>query len=187
MSTHDTIIDAAMAIVRDQGVAKLTLDAAAKAAHLSKGGVLYHFKSKDDLVRGMVQRLIDRCEEVNLDHYRREPEGPYRWARTLVRAFFDPNGPANDPVGGALLAAITINPYLMAPIHAMYARWQEHLAGDSPDPERAKLVCAAMDGLYFRRLMGIPLGDAAAGERLLRHALGLLGAGEDTGGDGEAG
>lgn len=174
MSTADTILDAAMAVVRDQGVAKLTLDAAAKVARVSKGGVLYHFKSKDDLVRGMVQRLIDQCEEVNRDYYQREPEGPYRWARTLVRAFFDPNGPANDPVGGALLAAITINPYLMAPIHAMYARWQEHLASDSPDLERAKLVCTAMDGLYFQRLMGIPPGDAAANERLLCHALALL-------------
>ncbi|TAN63226.1 MAG: TetR/AcrR family transcriptional regulator, partial [Magnetospirillum sp.] len=48
MSTSDNIIDAAMAIVRDQGVAKLTLDEAAKKAGISKGGVLYHFKSKDD-------------------------------------------------------------------------------------------------------------------------------------------
>lgn len=174
MSTYDNILDAAMAIVRDHGVARLTLDAAAKAAGVSKGGVLYHFKSKDDLVRGMVQRLIDQCDQVNRDHYQREPEGPYRWARTLVRSFFDPNGPASDPVGGALLAAITINPYLMAPVHAMYERWRNLLASDSPDLERAKLVCAAMDGLYFRRLMGIPLEDAAAGERMLRQALSLL-------------
>ncbi|MDO8605066.1 MAG: TetR/AcrR family transcriptional regulator [Phaeospirillum sp.] len=174
MSTFDNIIDAAMAIVRDQGVAKLTLDAAAKAAGISKGGVLYHFKSKDDLIRGMVQRLIDQCDQLNHDYYQRESEGPYRWARTMVHACFDPTGPANDPVGGALLAAITVNPVLMAPIHAMYARWQERLAGDSPDMERAGLVCSAMDGLFFQRLMGIRLGDSAASERLMRHALDLL-------------
>ncbi|RAU20372.1 TetR/AcrR family transcriptional regulator [Paramagnetospirillum kuznetsovii] len=174
MSTSDTIIDAAMAIVRDQGVGKLTLDAAAKVAGVSKGGVLYHFKSKDDLIRGMVQRLIDQCDQLNRDYYQREPEGPYRWARTLVRACFDPTGPANDPVGGALLAAITVNPDLMAPVHAMYALWQDRIASDSPDVTRAGLIRTAMDGLYFQRLMGIRLGDDKAGECLMRHALDLL-------------
>jgi AcrR family transcriptional regulator len=174
MGTRETIIEAAMAIVRDQGVGKLTLDEAARTAGISKGGVLYHFKSKDDLIRGMVQRLIDQCDQLNQDYYQREPEGPYRWARTLVRACFDPNGPANDPVGGALLAAITVNPVLMEPIHAMYARWMERLTSDSPDMVRAGLVCTAMDGLYFQRLMGIRLGGESGSEGMMAHALDLL-------------
>jgi AcrR family transcriptional regulator len=174
MSTSDKIIDAAMDIVRHQGVAKLTLDEAAKVAGISKGGVLYHFKSKDDLIRGMVLRLTDQCDQLNHDYYQREPEGPYRWARTLVRSSFDPNGPANDPVGGALLAAITVNPVLMEPIHAMYAKWQDRLASDSPDMARTGLVCCAMDGLFFQRLMGIRMCDAEASQRLMNHALALL-------------
>jgi AcrR family transcriptional regulator len=174
MSTRDNIIDAAMAIVRHQGVAKLTLDAAAKEAGVSKGGVLYHFKSKDDLIRGMVQRLIEQCDQLNLEHYQHQPEGPYRWARTLVHACFDPTGPAFDPVGGALLAAVTVNPDLMAPIQAMYDRWMERIQSDSPDPTRAGLICTAMDGVYFQRLMGINICDAEGTERMKRHALDLL-------------
>jgi AcrR family transcriptional regulator len=174
MGTRETIVDAAMAVVRDQGVAKLTLDEAAREAGISKGGVLYHFKSKDDLIRGMVQRLIDQCDQLNQDYYLREPDGPYRWARTLVRACFDPTGPANDPVGGALLAAVTVNPVLMEPIHAMYAKWMERLASDSPDMARARLVCTAMDGLYFQRLMGLRLCEGETCGHLMNHALDLL-------------
>jgi AcrR family transcriptional regulator len=174
MSTREKIIDAAMAVVRDQGVARLTLDEAAKVAGFSKGGVLYHFKSKDDLIRGMVQRLIDQCDQLNREHYESQPEGPYRWARTLVHACFDPNGPAFDPVGGALLAAVTVNPDLVAPIQAMYDRWMERIQSDSPDLERAGLVCCAMDGVYFQRLMGIRMGEPADAERLKIHALALL-------------
>lgn len=174
MSTREKIIDAAMAVVRDQGVARLTLDEAARVAGVSKGGVLYHFKSKDDLIRGMVQRLIDQCDQLNREHYERQPDGPYRWARTLVHACFDPNGPAFDPVGGALLAAVTVNPDLVAPIQAMYDRWMERIQSDSPDLERAGLVCSAMDGVYFQRLMGIRVGEAADAERLKNHALALL-------------
>jgi len=64
LSTRDKIIDAAMSIVRDQGVAKLTLDEAAKVAGFSKGGVLYHFKTKDDLIRGMVATLIHSYDSL---------------------------------------------------------------------------------------------------------------------------
>ncbi len=174
MSTRERIIDSAMTIVRDQGVTRLTLDAAAKEAGVSKGGVLYHFKSKDDLIRGMVQRLIEQCDQLNREHYEHQPEGPYRWARTLVYACFDPNGPAFDPVGGALLAAVTVNPDLVAPIQSMYDRWMERIKSDSPDLERAGLICTAMDGVYFQRLMGINLSDAEGAERLKRHALDLL-------------
>ncbi|MBI3443900.1 MAG: TetR/AcrR family transcriptional regulator [Magnetospirillum sp.] len=173
-STFDKIIDAAMTIVRDQGVARLTLDEAARIAGISKGGVLYHFKSKDDLIRGMVQRLIDQCDQLSRDYYERMPDGPYRWARTMVHAGFDPSGVAFDPVGGALLAAISVNPDLMAPIQAMYDSWSERLKSDSPDMERAGLICTAMDGLYFQRLMGIKLCDSEASERLKQHALDLL-------------
>lgn len=174
MSTREKIIDAAMAVVRHQGVARLTLDEAAKVAGVSKGGVLYHFKGKDELIRGMVQRLIDQCDQLNREHYEKQPEGPYRWARTLVHACFDPSGPAFDPVGGALLAAVTVNPDLVAPIQAMYDRWMERIQSDSPDLERAGLVCSAMDGVYFQRLMGIRMGEAADAERLKIHALTLL-------------
>jgi len=174
MSTSENIVDAAMAIVCEEGVAHLTLDAAAKRAGLSKGGVLYHFKTKDDLIRGMVQRLIDHYEELHLSYYAQEPEGPYRWARTVVRSCFDPNGPADDPVAGVLLAVITVNPALMQPIQAMYDLWAERVRRDSPDPERAMLINMAMDGMILERMMGIKLFDEQGAERLKQTALALL-------------
>lgn len=174
MGTRENIIDAAMAIVRNRGVGRLTLDEAAREAGVSKGGVLYHFKSKDDLIRGMVQRLIDQCEQLSSEYYRRLPEGPYRWARALVHSCFDPGGPVFDTVGGALLAAVTVNPELVEPIQAMYDCWKERIAGDSPDLTRAGLVCTAMDGIYFQRLMGVKTCNPEEAERLKRCALDLL-------------
>jgi AcrR family transcriptional regulator len=60
MSTRDHIIESALSVVRNQGVASLTLDEAARVAGISKGGVLYHFKSKEALIHGMVARLSDK-------------------------------------------------------------------------------------------------------------------------------
>lgn len=173
-NTRDTIVDAAMAIVREQGVAKLTLEAAAKVAGLSKGGVLYHFKSKDDLIRAMVQRLIDSYEALHLEYYQREAEGPYRWARTVVRTTFDPRGPSDDPINSALLAALSVNPDLLAPIHAKFAEWIERVKSDSPNPALAALICMAMDGYIFERMLGLPICDGEACANIQQAALDLL-------------
>lgn len=52
-----SILNAAADIVKEEGVAKLTLEAVAKKAGLSKGGLLYHYSSKEALIKGMVQDL----------------------------------------------------------------------------------------------------------------------------------
>ncbi len=45
---------AALVAVRD-GLGAVTLDAVAKEAKISKGGLLYHFRSKDDLIAAMLE------------------------------------------------------------------------------------------------------------------------------------
>lgn len=173
-STREKIIDASMAIVREQGVAKLTLDEAAKWAGVSKGGVLYHFKTKDDLIRGMVERLIHQCDALHQSYYDQEPDGPYRWARAVVRTGFDPNGPASDKLGGALLASVAVNPDLVAPLQAKYEEWIARIHSDSPNPQLAGLICMAMDGYNFERILGLNLCDDDGREGMKNFMLGLL-------------
>lgn len=175
MNARETIIDAAMAVVAEQGVMKLTLEGAAKAAGLSKGGVLYHFRTKDDLIRGMVERQINQCDVLYQQFHDAEPEGPYRWARSLVRMAFSPHSPANDPVGGALLAAASLNRDLLEPLRLKYDQWVARVHSDSPNPALAGLVCMAMDGYYFERLMlGLDLCDGEQRDAVMQTALDLL-------------
>ncbi|SWD32702.1 transcriptional regulator [Klebsiella pneumoniae] len=49
------ILIAASEIVKEEGVVKLTLEAVAQRAGVSKGGLLYHFPSKEALIKGMVE------------------------------------------------------------------------------------------------------------------------------------
>jgi AcrR family transcriptional regulator len=174
MSTREKIIDAAMAIVREQGVARLTLDEAAKVAGVSKGGVLYHFASKDDLIRGMVSRLIGQCEGIQKSYYESLPEGRHRWARAVVMTAFDPNGPASDPVGGALLAAVAVNRELVQPLREKYQEWLARMSEEGADLDATMLVCTAMDGLVFHDLIGLNLLNEEARARLKARALALL-------------
>ena len=57
-SSRERILDAASQLVCEIGAGRLTLDAVADRAGLSKGGLLYSFPSKDDLLRGMVERMV---------------------------------------------------------------------------------------------------------------------------------
>ncbi|WP_371362004.1 hypothetical protein SRRS_32680 [Sporomusa rhizae] len=47
--TKEQILRAAAEIINVEGVFSLTLEAVAKKAGISKGGLLYHFPTKDDL------------------------------------------------------------------------------------------------------------------------------------------
>ena len=53
---REALLDVAEGIVNRQGAAALTIDAVAKAAGITKGGVQYSFGSKDDLINAMFER-----------------------------------------------------------------------------------------------------------------------------------
>lgn len=57
MSTRDQILDSFETLIIDQGERSATLSAVAKAAGVSKGGLLYHFDSKQALARGLAERI----------------------------------------------------------------------------------------------------------------------------------
>ena len=185
MGTRDDIIDAAMAIVRDEGVGKLTLAGAATAAGLSKGGVLYHFRSKDSLVCGMVERLTEQCEALQQEHFDRLPPGPNRWIKAMVSACFDKEGPSTDSVGNAILAAVARNPLLLEPFQTKYREWLARVERESSHPGLAVLLMLAMDGLCLQDMVGMKIYDDGKRAELCRHALASIDAMNEPGGAGQ--
>lgn len=61
---HDRILDAAEGLILTRGVAGFTLDGVAQAAGVSKGGLLYHFRSKDSLISAMQRRMASRIADA---------------------------------------------------------------------------------------------------------------------------
>src|SRR3954453_7916392 len=56
--TQDRLLAPAGGVLMRDGAQALTLDAVAQEAEVSKGGLLYHFKSKRELVEGMIERWM---------------------------------------------------------------------------------------------------------------------------------
>ncbi|MFD5898847.1 TetR/AcrR family transcriptional regulator [Streptomyces sp. NPDC060366] len=62
-SKRTQILEAATRVVQREGVKSVTFDSVAAEAGLTKGGLLYHFASRDDLVQAIHQHLADQWED----------------------------------------------------------------------------------------------------------------------------
>jgi AcrR family transcriptional regulator len=144
------------------GVMRLTIDAVAREAKLSKGGILYHFGTKEALIQAMLERLIGYCERELAAHQQHDSE-PGSWTRAYVRKTSEPMlaypgeaaFPRSKEVGAGLVAAATTNPRLLDPLRERFRVWQQAIESDGIPPARATVVRLAVDGLWLAELLGI--------------------------------
>jgi AcrR family transcriptional regulator len=149
--TRGRLLDAAAAVVRRDGPQNLTLDAVAAQAGVSKGGLLYHFKGKRELVAALVDRWLEEFQR-DIDA---APDG---FAKGYVRAS-DPGGAVADELG--LLAALVSEPALLGAMRERYAIWQDRIEREGGDPVDATVARLAADGLWLAELFGLapPRGE----------------------------
>ena len=159
--TRARLLDAASAVIRRDGPQALTLDAVAAQAGVSKGGLLYHFKSKRELLDALVARWLDDCD--------RDIEGERgNFAQRYVRAS---DGAKAEEAG--ILAALVADPQALAAVRDRHAAWQDRVVTEGGDPVDATVARLAADGLWLADLLGIapPTGDLR--ERVLARLLEL--------------
>jgi AcrR family transcriptional regulator len=158
-TTKRRILDAAEQVVLRDGVGHLTLEAAAHEAGLSKGGVLYHFSTRDSLVAAMVTRIIEQFEEDIASYLPEagtpEASAPGAYARAYVRSTLEPAAPGEERLGAALLAAAAAEPDLLVPLQEAADGWQARLVDDGLDPALATVIRLACDGLWLCDLFGL--------------------------------
>ena len=158
-ATKLRILGAAERVVLRDGVGHLTLEAAAHEAGLSKGGVLYHFPTRDSLVAAMVTRIIEQFEEDIASYLPEagtpEASAPGAFARAYVRSTLEPAAPGEERLGAALLAAAAAEPDLLVPLQEAADGWQARLVDDGLDPTLATVIRLACDGLWLCDLFGL--------------------------------
>jgi AcrR family transcriptional regulator len=157
--TRRRLLDAATAVVRREGARALTLDAVAAEAGVSKGGLLYHFKTKRDLLDAMLEGWLEEFEtEI-------EAASGGNFAAGWVRAS-DVSGWAapERATEFGFLAAMVEEPATLERVRERYAGWMARLTAGSNDPAQATLARLAADGLWLADLLGLapPSGDLRA-------------------------
>jgi len=153
MSLRDAILVAAGGIVREQGAAHMTLDAVSAKAQVSKGGLLYHFPSKEALLLGMIDRLIEYLESLRKAEEDKLPDTPGKGLKAHIRAMalIDTRVSSVLP---ALLAAGAQDPKLLEPVKAVRAKAAEVFCSRGISKEFAAVVSLAVEGMWIAEVLG---------------------------------
>lgn len=176
--TRDRILDALETLLLDKGMSQVTLENVAATAGVSKGGLLYHFKSKDALLAGLVRRLGDRAEhqlrtavdqgKSVAEWYLQSPHPDnetdaleialYRSMLAAMRTVDGPHDTDEDEVDRALSDVMD--------------SWKTGLDSEIQDPVQAEIVRLVGDGVYLRALLGMPPIDPDLYRQVVARLLG---------------
>jgi AcrR family transcriptional regulator len=154
-SARFAILDAAFRLAgRDSGAAPITYEATAREAGITKGGVLYHFPTREDLVLAVTEYVARRCEAAmqELIEVPLTQASPVERIRAYVRVA------AGDRLTRADLAVYAEalgDPVFGTPWDEILGPWLS--VDEVTDPhQRARLRTAryAADGLWLAEAIG---------------------------------
>ncbi|MBA2124769.1 TetR/AcrR family transcriptional regulator [Hyphomicrobium methylovorum] len=149
--TRERLLEIADKIVRSEGAAGLTIDALARAANISKGGVQYSFASKDDLIRALVERWTQKFDELL-----GEMDGlsAVDLIRQYIKVTRDSQPAMNAKMAGLMIAYIQ-NPENLTETRQWYRSMLERLGGETNEAQAARVALLAVEGLFLLRITGI--------------------------------
>lgn len=155
-SQRDRIVDAYVDHVVSEGPETVTLEAVAARAGVSKGGLLYHFGSKEALLGGMLERVAALTEADIATARAAAAAGTETVAHYYLRTSAD--DPASDSdFFRAMVAVLKVagtEEVAAATARASMAAWLEVLAEETGDELTADLIAAVGDGIYLRAIAG---------------------------------
>ncbi|MCR2801125.1 MULTISPECIES: TetR/AcrR family transcriptional regulator [unclassified Microbacterium] len=146
---REKVLDAFEAILIDEGERPATIEATAQAAGVSKGGLLYHFGTKEALETALLERLR-ALVDADVAAMAAAPDGP-------VAYFLRSSAMDNDPLDRALLAASRLaqggNATAGDALRTIRDDWATVLRPHVRDETALDLVMLVSDGLYFNNAL----------------------------------
>lgn len=151
-SSKQRLIDAAAKIVSTQGVQELTLEGVAAMAGVTKGGLIYHFKTKDDLLGALVQTMINELDQGSRTNAAKAGDTKGALLRALIDDTFDRSSEEKQLMSN-LLAAASGYPHLLGPVRQLYNRTYSDFTQSGSQTGIAMVVVAALDGIAMLDLL----------------------------------
>ncbi|MGY4711782.1 TetR/AcrR family transcriptional regulator [Mycolicibacterium sp. CBM1] len=147
-TSRERILDAYAEALAVDGERHATLEAVATRAGVSKGGLLYHFPSKDNLAEALCDRLVALAAD-DIDEMRNAPDGP---ARHYIRT----SHYADTQLDRTLVAVARLqqagDPRARAAIELISDQWLSVLHEAIGDRDIARAIKLIGDGLYHNAL-----------------------------------
>jgi AcrR family transcriptional regulator len=169
------ILDAAETVVVRDGAGRMTLDAVASCAGISKATVLYDYKTKRELVRTLIERRCEREEQRIAQAVETTPDGPSRELRgRLVAAR---HGLPDDAraVAMNLSAVLAQDNDLRDLLARRYDAHFKAVLSDTNTPHAATVAFLALEGLKMLEWNNFLTFDRSRREVILADIEALIG------------
>jgi AcrR family transcriptional regulator len=153
--SRESILQAAEEIVAKLGPAHLTLETAANEAKVSKGGLFYHFRSKEALLEAMIRRSMQLLETEHTkvaESLTGERNGKLK--ANIIGTLRHLEG--QRPVLTAVVAAIANDPKLVEPMRESFRNDFQALCRElNLHMEDVAILFLASQGLLLMELLGL--------------------------------
>ncbi|MGE5612061.1 MAG: TetR family transcriptional regulator [Bacillota bacterium] len=176
---RDRLLKAAAQVVVRDGVQSLTLEAVAREAGVSKGGLLYHFHSKSDLISAVVEQLGSWCDASQTQAMASDPHRCGAFARAYLTARVHEPESQRKLNQAAFLAGVGTDLHYLDPFRKRATAWQAQLEADGIDPVSTTIARLAMDGLCLCALFGLPVPEGELRRNVIERLLAMTSAQQD--------
>lgn len=178
INLKDKILQAACKLIEEQGMTHFTLENIAQRAHVSKGGLLYHFPSKEILVQAMVEIFLKELKSsLRKDFLLSSQENDrtiqsINWLKNYIHICFNQKIYLNQ-YKYAILAALTMDPKFLLPVRKFINESQEEMLSldFSTIATMIRLTC---EGLWLSELFGFQMVDDRTRINIKQKLLDLL-------------
>lgn len=145
-------------IVAQRGAAALTIDAVARAAGITKGGVQSSFRTKEALIASMLRRMMQDYADRTGALAGNDPSLADRVAAHVEVTRRDDEDTQRR--AASLMAQLFQTPEHLAETRQWYEAQAPGLHADEPAARRARLAFLATEGAFFLRFFGLmPMSD----------------------------
>jgi AcrR family transcriptional regulator len=163
VNTKDKILDATAELILEEGVSNVTLEEIAKKAAISKGGLLYHYRTKETLFQELNIKAIHEFEEAMARHLTEQPNGKGAFTRAYALATLEDIKKEGASRSAALISIFSDHPEIMTVWKEGYTRWEQQFEQDGLGWEAAATIRFVCDGLWFNEVAGtMRVSDFAA-------------------------
>jgi len=146
------VLDAARRIVRERGAGNLTFDELVRESGVTRGGITYHFATKDALLRALVEADMEQWRELEDRHRPESVDAQTAELIADIRGHTERNEDRRRFVTG-MLSAITLDRSLLDPVRAFIERRRAKMEWDDVELRR-HLLRLASEGLFWSELFG---------------------------------
>lgn len=169
--SRNAAIQAALAIIARDGPGRLTLDAIARESGISKGGVMHHFRTKEAVVKALLEHLTERFGKFTEEYLAQiGPDRPGAILEAQIATLRESIGTPHSAFL-AILGAVAENPDLLAPNREKDVETLAIVRAEAADPDLAVLRLMAARGLHLMSLLGICPVSAEERDRLFDRLL----------------